>query len=150
MSAFEPRIPRHLAVRLGEEAVAISQAGRYVGPAGPAEIGAQVMASLKKTAYYGPDHTHGSPARGPHPTRFEVTNETTLSAHRRHQAKGHNVPDYNPRTLKVPIKYLNEQTPAMAQWWQFKSMNMDTILFFKVSLVWVLYSLVLSSHYIYR
>ncbi len=44
-------------------------------------------------------------------------------------------PDYNPRTLKVPIKYLNDQTPAMAQWWQFKSMNMDTILFFKVSLV---------------
>jgi uncharacterized protein (TIGR02452 family) len=95
MSVFEPRIPRHLAVQLGEEAVAISQAGRYVGPAGPAEIGAQVTASLKKTAYYGPDHPHGSPAKGPHPTRFEVTNETTLSAHRRHQAKGHNVVSLN-------------------------------------------------------
>ncbi len=95
MSAFEPRIPRHLAVRLGEEAVAISQAGKYIGPAGPAEIGAQVMASLKKTAYYGPDHPHGSPAKGPHPTRFEVTNETTLTAHRRHQAKGHNAVSLN-------------------------------------------------------
>jgi uncharacterized protein (TIGR02452 family) len=95
MSAFEPRIPRHLAVQLGEEAVAISKAGRYVGPAGPAEIGAQVTASLKKTAYYGPDHPHGPAAKGPHPTRFEVTNETTLSAHQRHQAKGHNVVSLN-------------------------------------------------------
>ena len=24
------------------------------------------------------------------------------------------------------------QTPAMAQWWQFKAQNMDTVLFFKV------------------
>jgi DNA mismatch repair protein MSH6 len=27
---------------------------------------------------------------------------------------------------------MQEQTPAMAQWWQFKSENMDTVLFFKV------------------
>lgn len=41
-------------------------------------------------------------------------------------------PDYNHRTLKVPEKFLREQTPAMAQWWEFKSKNMDTVLFFKV------------------
>lgn len=41
-------------------------------------------------------------------------------------------PDYNPRTLKVPATFLKEQTPAMAQWWQFKAQNMDTVLFFKV------------------
>jgi DNA mismatch repair protein MSH6 len=39
---------------------------------------------------------------------------------------------YNPRTLKVPASVLAEQTPAMAQWWQFKAQNMDTVLFFKV------------------
>lgn len=43
-----------------------------------------------------------------------------------------NHPDYNPRTLFVPSKYLDEQTPAMQQWWWFKARNMDTILFFKV------------------
>lgn len=40
--------------------------------------------------------------------------------------------NYNPRTLKVPASFLNEQTPAMAQWWYFKAANMDTVLFFKV------------------
>jgi hypothetical protein len=34
MSDFDPRIPRDLAVRLGEEAVAISKAGKYAGPTG--------------------------------------------------------------------------------------------------------------------
>jgi len=95
MSQFDPRIDRDLAVRLGEEAVAISKAGKYVGPSGPVEIGAHVMTSLRKTAYYGPDHPHAPAAKGAHATRFEVTNETTLSAHRRHQAKGHGVVSLN-------------------------------------------------------
>jgi DNA mismatch repair protein MSH6 len=42
-------------------------------------------------------------------------------------------PEYNPRTLYVPESFMKSQTPAMAQWWQFKSENMDTVLFFKVS-----------------
>jgi DNA mismatch repair protein MSH6 len=41
-------------------------------------------------------------------------------------------PDFNPRTLYVPPDFLKQQTPAMKQWWEFKSKNMDTILFFKV------------------
>ena len=41
-------------------------------------------------------------------------------------------PEYNPRTLYVPESFMKSQTPAMAQWWQFKSENMDTVLFFKV------------------
>ena len=95
MSKFEPRIPRDLAVRLGEEAVIISKAGRYVGPAGEVEITAHVTNSLKKTRYYAPEHDHPAQQKGPHQTRFEVTNETTLSAHRRHQAKGHKVVSLN-------------------------------------------------------
>ena len=39
MALFEPRIPRDLATRLGEEAVAISTAGQYAGPAGLVQIG---------------------------------------------------------------------------------------------------------------
>jgi DNA mismatch repair protein MSH6 len=41
-------------------------------------------------------------------------------------------PDYNPRTVLVPPQFMKDQTPAMAQWWKFKSDNMDTVLFFKV------------------
>jgi uncharacterized protein (TIGR02452 family) len=95
MSQFEPRIPRDLAVRLGEEAVVISNAGKYVGPAGEVDITEQIAAAVKKTRYYPPEHYHMPGYRGPHQTRFEVTNETTLSAHRRHQAKGHNVVSLN-------------------------------------------------------
>ncbi|GMF49292.1 unnamed protein product [Phytophthora fragariaefolia] len=41
-------------------------------------------------------------------------------------------PDYDPRTLKVPPEFLKKETPAMVQWWEVKSQNMDTVLFFKV------------------
>lgn len=41
-------------------------------------------------------------------------------------------PEYNPRTLYVPHSFLQTETPAMQQWWLFKSDNMDTVLFFKV------------------
>ena len=95
MTQFDPRIPRDLAVHLGEEAVAISKAGKYVTPAGPVDISAQVMTSLKKTTYYDADHPHAPASRGSHQTAIEVTNETTLSAHRRHLAKGHNAVSLN-------------------------------------------------------
>jgi hypothetical protein len=39
---------------------------------------------------------------------------------------------YNPRTLYVDPTFLKKQTPAMQQWWEVKSENMDTVLFFKV------------------
>jgi len=41
-------------------------------------------------------------------------------------------PDYNPRTLYVPERFLHEQTPAQRQWWQLKSDHFDVILFFKM------------------
>lgn len=44
-------------------------------------------------------------------------------------------PLYNPRTLYVPPAFLKKETPAMVQWWKFKSENMDTVLFFKVRFV---------------
>jgi uncharacterized protein (TIGR02452 family) len=95
MSQFDPRIPRELAVRLGEEAVAISKAGKYVGPAGQVDISAQILTSLKKTTFYDADYAHAPATKGSHSTQIEVTNETTLSAHQRHLAKGHNVVSLN-------------------------------------------------------
>jgi DNA mismatch repair protein MSH6 len=41
-------------------------------------------------------------------------------------------PQYNPRTLYVPPAFLKNETAAMQQWWELKSQNMDTVLFFKV------------------
>jgi len=95
MTQFEPRIDRDLAVQLGEEAVAIARAGQYSGPAGTVTIAAQVKASVQATVHYAADHAHAAPATGTHATTYEVTNETTLSAHRRHQAKGHQVVSLN-------------------------------------------------------
>ena len=40
--------------------------------------------------------------------------------------------DYDGSTLFVPEHFLNKQTPAQRQWWQLKSANYNTILFFKM------------------
>ena len=40
--------------------------------------------------------------------------------------------NYDPTTLKVPTSFLNQQSPAMRQWWELKSKNFATILFFKM------------------
>ncbi|PIO63050.1 MutS domain I protein, partial [Teladorsagia circumcincta] len=49
-------------------------------------------------------------------------------------AQGHRPDDddYDPTTLFVPAQFLKEQTEAHVQWWNFKSKNFDTLLFFKV------------------
>jgi|LauGreDrversion4_2_1035121.scaffolds.fasta_scaffold00062_6 uncharacterized protein (TIGR02452 family) len=95
MKPFEPRINRDLAVQLGEEAVVIAQAGKYIGPAGLVGISTEVKACVQATVHYAADHVHPTPFTGPHTTVYEVTNETTLSAHRRHLAKGHKVVSLN-------------------------------------------------------
>lgn len=41
-------------------------------------------------------------------------------------------PDYDARTLYVPSDFVKNETAAMQQWWELKSKNMDTVLFFKV------------------
>nr|XP_042907629.1 DNA mismatch repair protein Msh6-like [Parasteatoda tepidariorum] len=41
-------------------------------------------------------------------------------------------PDYDPETLYVPESYKKTLTPGLKQWWEIKSNNFDTVLFFKV------------------
>jgi DNA mismatch repair protein MSH6 len=41
-------------------------------------------------------------------------------------------PDFDSRTLDLPMSFLRLQTPAMVTWWEFKAKNFDTVLFFKV------------------
>jgi len=52
MTQFDPRIPRDLAVQLGEEAVVIAQAGEYIGPAGLVGISTEVKACVQATVHY--------------------------------------------------------------------------------------------------
>ncbi|XP_029035592.1 probable DNA mismatch repair protein Msh6 [Osmia bicornis bicornis] len=53
--------------------------------------------------------------------------------------KPSNDPDYDPRTVYVPLDFLNQQTPAMRQWWELKSKHFDCVLFFKVGKFYELY-----------
>ncbi|CAK9830154.1 Probable DNA mismatch repair protein Msh6 [Anthophora retusa] len=48
-------------------------------------------------------------------------------------------PNYDPKTLYVPLDFLNQQTPAMRQWWELKSKHFDCVLFFKVGKFYELY-----------
>jgi DNA mismatch repair protein MSH6 len=48
-------------------------------------------------------------------------------------------PQFNPRTLYVPVDFLKKQSPGMQQWWTIKSDNFDTVLFFKVGKFYELY-----------
>ncbi len=41
-------------------------------------------------------------------------------------------PDYDSTTLLVPQAYLKNCTPAMQQYWHFKSQNFDKVIFFKL------------------
>lgn len=41
-------------------------------------------------------------------------------------------PGYNPRTVHVPPALLQKMTPAQRQYWEIKSKNFDTVLFFKI------------------
>lgn len=47
--------------------------------------------------------------------------------------------DYDPGTLYVPADYLDKLTPAMRQYWQLKSENFDSVIFFKVGKFYELY-----------
>ncbi|MGI9110369.1 MAG: TIGR02452 family protein [Opitutales bacterium] len=95
MTQFDPRIDRDLAVQLGEEAVAIANSGRYCGPAGELDISAEVKACVQASVHYAAEHVHPAPATGPHATNYEVTHETTLSAHRRLLGQGRKVVSLN-------------------------------------------------------
>lgn len=50
-------------------------------------------------------------------------------------------PDYDGTTLTVPQSFLDNCTPALRQWWVFKSNNFDTILFFKMGKFYELFNM---------
>lgn len=89
MPTHPTRISRELAARYGEEAVRITEAGDYTSPSGRVvSIRDAVARAAQGTVTYPPDALLPDRAPGPHPTRFEVVDETTLSAASRLRAEG--------------------------------------------------------------
>ncbi|XP_057337958.1 probable DNA mismatch repair protein Msh6 [Microplitis mediator] len=48
-------------------------------------------------------------------------------------------PEYDAKTLYVPQEFLDQQTPAMRQWWVLKSQHWDCFLLFKIANFYTLY-----------
>jgi uncharacterized protein (TIGR02452 family) len=81
MSTFTGHIDRRLATRLGREAVAIGEAGEYRSVSGVmVDIKAMLAAAIDGTVSYPPATPFDECSPGPHDTKIDVVNETTLSA----------------------------------------------------------------------
>ena len=57
---------------------------------------------------------------------------------------------YNPRTLLISNSFIEKETPAMKQWWEFKRNNMDVILFFKVCFLFSSNNFSTNINYFFR
>lgn len=89
------RITRKTAAQYGREALKIGEQGQYTAPSGKiVHIQPLLSAALKGTVSYPPQTSLPEENPGPHETRFEVQNETTLSASKRLLDAG-----YNPAAL---------------------------------------------------
>jgi uncharacterized protein (TIGR02452 family) len=81
---------RSLAARLGNETVRILEARQYTTESGgTVAIGDPLDRARAGTRSYAPDAALPAECRGPHATRIEVTNETTLAATARFVREGH-------------------------------------------------------------
>ncbi|KAK1401140.1 hypothetical protein POM88_000745 [Heracleum sosnowskyi] len=49
--------------------------------------------------------------------------------------------NYHPKTLYLPPQFLNSLTGGQRQWWEFKSINMDKLLFFKMGKFYELFEM---------
>lgn len=75
------RISRKTAARYGRETLKIGEKGQYTSPSGETiSIQNLLTAALKGTVSYPPEMSLPEENPGPHKTRFDVRNETTLSA----------------------------------------------------------------------
>ena len=82
---FDPIIPRELANKLGREATQVIDLGLYASAKGrQVDLATDIASAVARTTHLPPDHRHTFPRTGPHATLIEVTEETSLSAARRH------------------------------------------------------------------
>jgi uncharacterized protein (TIGR02452 family) len=81
MTPFNPQIPRDLATRMGQEAVAIGEQGFYLTPSGRrVDLKEEIARAVQGTRSYAPDFPFAERHMGEYPTQITVSNETTLSA----------------------------------------------------------------------
>lgn len=86
---FNPKIPRELANKLGREAMQVIELGLYASPTSrQVDVAADIASARARTTHLPPDHRHTFPRTGEHATVIEVTEETSLTAARRHVEQG--------------------------------------------------------------
>lgn len=86
---FDPKIPREFANKMGREAMQIIELGLYASPTSrQVDVAADIASAVARTTHLPPDHRHTFPRTGDHATVIEVTEETSLSAARRHHDAG--------------------------------------------------------------
>ena len=86
---FDPKIPREFANKMGKEAMRIIELGLYASPTSrQVDIAEDIASAVARTTHLPPDHRHTFPRTGRHDTVIEVTEETSLSAARRHVEAG--------------------------------------------------------------
>lgn len=86
----QTRISRDLAREYGHQAVQILEAGQYVAPSGrTVQIGEQLERAVQGTVSYPPDVSLPEAQPGPHATRIQVINDSTLAAARLLLDEGH-------------------------------------------------------------
>lgn len=69
--------------------------------------------------------------------KFKFLSENRRDANKRRPGDE----NYDPKTLYLPPQFLNSLTGGQKQWWEFKSMNMDKVLFFKMGKFYELFEM---------
>jgi len=86
---FDPKIPREFANKMGREAMQVIELGLYATPTSrPVDLADDIASAVARTTHLPPDHRHTFPRTGEHATFVEVTEETSLTAARRHHDAG--------------------------------------------------------------
>ncbi|KAL8149106.1 hypothetical protein AgCh_006203 [Apium graveolens] len=69
--------------------------------------------------------------------KFKFLSENRRDANKRRPGDE----NYDPKTLYLPPQFLNSLTGGQRQWWEFKSVNMDKVLFFKMGKFYELFEM---------
>jgi uncharacterized protein (TIGR02452 family) len=95
-------ISRSKAAQLGKETVAILDSGRYSVGSVTVRFADELRHAVENTVSYAPGARLPSSCPVGHSTRYEVNNETTLAAARRHTGQGHRVVALNFASARHP------------------------------------------------
>uniref|UniRef100_A0A8C5MKP8 DNA mismatch repair protein n=2 Tax=Leptobrachium leishanense TaxID=445787 RepID=A0A8C5MKP8_9ANUR len=105
--------------------------------------GVSAEAKIKLSSFSAPDafESQTNPTSAGSATTWDHEKLDWLQEGKRKDRKRRkdNDPDYDPSTLYVPDDFLNKCTPGVRKWWQLKSDNFDSVIFYKVGKFYELY-----------